>query len=94
MFWLEVVKDSGNQVDVVADKEIEELSSSDLRRRLGKKSMPSQSDNTNLKEEASTTDVTTETERIVVRYVSIMCTMINAFCMCDHTPLSLCGNWE
>ena len=87
MFCLEVIKDSGNRVDVVADKEIEELSSSDLRRRLGKKSVPSQSDSTDLKEEASTTDVTTETERIVVRYVSIMCTMINTFSVYDHMPL-------
>ena len=87
MFCLEVIKDSGNRVDVVADKEIEELSSSDLRRRLGKKSVPSQSDSTDLKEEASTTDVTTETERIVVRYVSIMCTMVNTFSVCDHMPL-------
>lgn len=61
------------------DKEVEELPSTDLRRRLGKKSLPSQSDSTNLKEETSNTDVTTETERIVVRYVFMCAIMVNAF---------------
>lgn len=77
LFCLEVINSSDSQqVDDVANKEVEELPSGDLRRRLGKKSTPSQSDST-ANEETSPTDVTTETERIVVRYVTTMCSIIN-----------------
>ena len=77
LFCLEVISSSDSQqVDDLANKEVEELPSGDLRRRLGKKSTPSQSDST-ANEETSPTDVTTETERIVVRYVTTMCSIIN-----------------
>ena len=44
------------------------MPSGDLRRRLGKKSVPNQSESKS--EETSPTDVKTEAERIVVRYVN------------------------
>ena len=66
----EAISGSDNQTDDVASKEVEELPSGDLRRRLGKKSTPSQSESKS-EETSPTTDVVkTEAERIVVRYVS------------------------
>ena len=65
-FDVEVIGSGEKQMDDIADKEVEELPSGDLRRRLGKKSIPNQSDS---KEETSPAAITTDTERIVVRYV-------------------------
>jgi len=63
-----VISSNDSQEADVANKEGEDLSPGDLRRRLGKKSVPYQSDSKN-EETATTEDVPTETERIVVRYV-------------------------